>query len=79
MSMKILLAAALAFAVSVPAGTVAFADTTVVPCVGCAISATQNEIQSQINQQIIRSSVQGAINSQLQTQSAAQQLQTVCA
>jgi len=73
MTMKIFAAAALVFALFVPGGQPAVAQT--VPCVGCAISATQSAIQSQINQQIITQSVQNAVNAQIQTQSTAQQIQ----
>jgi phosphotransferase system glucose/maltose/N-acetylglucosamine-specific IIC component len=73
MNMKIFAAAALVFAVCVAGGASAGAQT--VPCVGCAISATQSAIQSQINQQIITQSVQNAVNAQIQTQSTAQQIQ----
>jgi hypothetical protein len=71
--MKIFASAALVFAVSLAGGAPAIAQT--VPCVGCAISATQSAIQSQINQQIITQSVQNAVNAQIQTQGNVQQMQ----
>ncbi|MBV9270267.1 MAG: hypothetical protein JO165_04180 [Candidatus Eremiobacteraeota bacterium] len=72
--MKVLAAAALSLALVLLGASRASAQN--VPCVGCAISATQNAIQSQINQQIVNQSVQNAINSQLQTQTVNQQLQS---